>query len=233
MPACCGCGEGGVRPSGSEANSYGLRLARAYPGKQLVLRMDGGFHGQNDYLLGGKSSLAGLPSPVASGVITIPYNDIERCVAVLSEHVIDIFSRYVTAWLVAAAEHAIVAKDFLADAMARNGVAPHTIHADRRFPTDPGHLFEPRPANSSDTLGVGGDARGVLDQQHVFRAAVSFGGLGGARKEVRPRHCGLGHVLAEHHDIAKVRQIRVSRGSVGVVAWRAAAWRRGWLRGLG
>ena len=45
--------------------------------------------------------------------------------------VIDIFSRYVTAWLVAAAEDAIVAKDFLADAVARNGVAPHTIHADR------------------------------------------------------------------------------------------------------
>jgi putative transposase len=45
--------------------------------------------------------------------------------------VIDIFSRYVTGWLVAAAEDAVVAKDFLADAVARNGVEPHTIHADR------------------------------------------------------------------------------------------------------
>jgi transposase InsO family protein len=44
---------------------------------------------------------------------------------------IDIFSRYVPGWLVAAAEDAIVAKDFLADAVARNGVEPHTIHADR------------------------------------------------------------------------------------------------------
>jgi transposase InsO family protein len=45
--------------------------------------------------------------------------------------IIDIFSRYVTGWLVAAAEDAVVAKDFLADAIARNGVEPHTIHADR------------------------------------------------------------------------------------------------------
>lgn len=45
--------------------------------------------------------------------------------------ILDIFSRYVTGWLVAPAEDAIVAKDFLADAMARNGIEPHTIHADR------------------------------------------------------------------------------------------------------
>jgi transposase InsO family protein len=45
--------------------------------------------------------------------------------------IIDIFSRYVTGWLVAAAEDAVVAKDFLAGAVRRNGCQPHTIHADR------------------------------------------------------------------------------------------------------
>lgn len=45
--------------------------------------------------------------------------------------VLDIFSRYVTGWLVCHAEDAVVAKDFLAEAVARNLVAPHTIHADR------------------------------------------------------------------------------------------------------
>jgi transposase InsO family protein len=45
--------------------------------------------------------------------------------------IIDIYSRYVTGWLVAAAEDAIVARDFLADAVAANGIEPHTIHADR------------------------------------------------------------------------------------------------------
>jgi len=45
--------------------------------------------------------------------------------------VLDIFSRYVVGWLVANAEDAVVAKDFLADAVARNRVVPATIHADR------------------------------------------------------------------------------------------------------
>ena len=45
--------------------------------------------------------------------------------------ILDIFSRYVTGWLVAAAEDAVVARDFLADAIARNGCEPHTVHADR------------------------------------------------------------------------------------------------------
>jgi transposase InsO family protein len=45
--------------------------------------------------------------------------------------ILDIFSRYVTGWLVAAAEDAVVAKDFLAEAITRNGVEPHTVHADR------------------------------------------------------------------------------------------------------
>jgi transposase InsO family protein len=45
--------------------------------------------------------------------------------------VLDIFSRYATGWLVANAEDAVVAKDFLAGAVARNLVIPHTIHADR------------------------------------------------------------------------------------------------------
>lgn len=45
--------------------------------------------------------------------------------------VLDIFSRYVPNWLVAAAEDAVVAKDFLDEAIALNLVAPNSIHADR------------------------------------------------------------------------------------------------------
>lgn len=45
--------------------------------------------------------------------------------------VIDIFSRYVPGWLVAPMEDALIARDFLAGAVTRNLVVPHTIHADR------------------------------------------------------------------------------------------------------
>lgn len=74
--------------------------------------------------------LARGPSQVWSWDITALKGPVKgiwyRCYVVL-----DIFSRYVTGWLVAAAEDAVVARDFLADAVARNGAAPHTVHADR------------------------------------------------------------------------------------------------------
>jgi transposase InsO family protein len=62
--------------------------------------------------------------------------------------VIDIFSRYVTGWLVAAAEDAVVAKDFLVEAVARNGWQPQTIHADR------GGAMVSKPVSELVDLGV-------------------------------------------------------------------------------
>lgn len=47
--------------------------------------------------------------------------------------VIDIFSRYVVAWTVAASEDSEIAKELIADAIARHGIKPGklTLHADR------------------------------------------------------------------------------------------------------
>lgn len=44
---------------------------------------------------------------------------------------IDVYSRYNPGWLLAAAEDSVVAAEFIADAIDRNGHAPHTVHADR------------------------------------------------------------------------------------------------------
>ena len=44
---------------------------------------------------------------------------------------IDIYSRYNPGWIVAAAEDSVLAKDFIDEAITRNGTAPHTVHADR------------------------------------------------------------------------------------------------------
>jgi putative transposase len=44
---------------------------------------------------------------------------------------IDIFSRYNPGWIVSTVEESHLAADFLADAIANNGAAPHTVHADR------------------------------------------------------------------------------------------------------
>jgi len=44
---------------------------------------------------------------------------------------IDIYSRYNPGWVVAAAEDSHLARDFIDDAIDRNGLIPHTVHADR------------------------------------------------------------------------------------------------------
>jgi glutamate-1-semialdehyde 2,1-aminomutase len=73
-------------PSGSEANTYALRLARAATGREKILRMKGGYHGQGDYLLAPKSSLLGLPGSVSSAVLECPYNDADSVDRILAAH---------------------------------------------------------------------------------------------------------------------------------------------------
>ncbi|WGR92586.1 aminotransferase class III-fold pyridoxal phosphate-dependent enzyme [Bradyrhizobium sp. ISRA443] len=77
-------------PSGSEANTYALRLARSATGRQKILRVRGGFHGQNDHLLQGGSSVRGLPTGLSAWQVDMPYNDIEQSVRLIEQHASDL-----------------------------------------------------------------------------------------------------------------------------------------------
>lgn len=55
---------------------------------------------------------------------------------------IDIYSRYNPSWIVAAHESAELAAEFIAEAIERNGIAPHTVHADRGTSMTSGLLSE-------------------------------------------------------------------------------------------
>ena len=44
---------------------------------------------------------------------------------------IDIFSRFNPSWIVSPVEDSLLATDFIAEAVDRNGTVPHTVHADR------------------------------------------------------------------------------------------------------
>jgi putative transposase len=44
---------------------------------------------------------------------------------------IDIYSRFNPSWIVSPVEDSLLAKDFIAEAIDRNGAIPHTVHADR------------------------------------------------------------------------------------------------------
>ncbi|MEM3031458.1 MAG: aminotransferase class III-fold pyridoxal phosphate-dependent enzyme, partial [Nitrososphaerota archaeon] len=75
-----------VRPtnSGTEANMYAVRLARAYTKKSLVGKFEGGWHGGYDALQVGvtypvdKPSTLGLSENTVRDTVLLPYNNLEE-----------------------------------------------------------------------------------------------------------------------------------------------------------
>uniref|UniRef100_A0A7C5Y757 glutamate-1-semialdehyde 2,1-aminomutase n=1 Tax=Caldiarchaeum subterraneum TaxID=311458 RepID=A0A7C5Y757_CALS0 len=74
-----------VRPtnSGTEANMYAVRVARAYTGRKLVGKIEGGWHGGYDGLQIGvtypidKPSSLGIPEETTANTLLLPYNDLD------------------------------------------------------------------------------------------------------------------------------------------------------------
>ncbi len=63
--------------SGTEATLMALRLARAYTGKDKVIKFNDHFHGWHDYVLAGSGrSAAGVPTAIWSTMIVLEPNDI-------------------------------------------------------------------------------------------------------------------------------------------------------------
>jgi glutamate-1-semialdehyde 2,1-aminomutase len=79
--------------SGTEATMHALRVARAYTGRQMILKFEGNYHGFQDYTLWSTYSPAGvygsrynpIPIPSSSGIpkalneliLSLPFNDFE------------------------------------------------------------------------------------------------------------------------------------------------------------
>ena len=74
---------------GAEATFYALRLARAFTGRDLILKFEGAYHGHHDYSLHGlkpsrganypvaRPDSAGIPAALSETVLIAPYNDLE------------------------------------------------------------------------------------------------------------------------------------------------------------
>ena len=84
--------------SGSEADLYAMRLARAHTGRDKILKFEGGYHGMSDY---GLMSLApkrtanfprpipdsaGIPGSVRDEILVAPFNDLETVASLVREH---------------------------------------------------------------------------------------------------------------------------------------------------
>ncbi len=81
--------------SGTEATMSALRLARAYTGREKILKFDGCYHGHADGLLikagSGATTLGipdspGVPSALAHLTLQAPYNDLRTVNALFDEH---------------------------------------------------------------------------------------------------------------------------------------------------
>ncbi len=88
--------------SGTEADLYAMRLARAFRGRDKILKFEGGYHGMSDH---GLMSLApkhlanfprpvpdsaGIPKSVADDVLVAPFNDLAAVTRLLEQQSEDI-----------------------------------------------------------------------------------------------------------------------------------------------
>jgi glutamate-1-semialdehyde 2,1-aminomutase len=88
--------------TGSEATLYAMRAARAYRGRDKILKFEGGFHGMNDYALMSMAPAnpapfpqavpdsAGIPKAIQDEMLIAPFNDLETTTAIIDRHHDDI-----------------------------------------------------------------------------------------------------------------------------------------------
>ncbi len=81
--------------TGTEATFFAMRAARAFRGRDKILKFEGGFHGMNDYGLmsvapahplhfpHGTPDSSGIPQSIQSEVLIAPFNDIEAASAII------------------------------------------------------------------------------------------------------------------------------------------------------
>jgi glutamate-1-semialdehyde 2,1-aminomutase len=84
--------------SGTEATFFALRVARAFTGRDRVLKFEGGWHGMNDYGLWGtvpthpssyptaERDSVGIPDALRGQVLVAPFNDAARAVEIIEQH---------------------------------------------------------------------------------------------------------------------------------------------------
>jgi glutamate-1-semialdehyde 2,1-aminomutase len=88
--------------TGSEATAYAMRLARAFTGRNKILKFEGAYHGNHDYAIvstfpkqtgnypQGAADSYGQPEATVSTMLVCPYNNLEVLRKVVAENANDI-----------------------------------------------------------------------------------------------------------------------------------------------
>ena len=83
---------------GTEATLLAMRAARAYRGRDKILKFEGGYHGMNEYALMSLApsklvdypqpapDSAGIPRSVQGEVLVAPFNDLDTTAAIVEKH---------------------------------------------------------------------------------------------------------------------------------------------------
>src|SRR5262245_32097534 len=84
--------------SGTEATFFALRVARAFRGRDKILKFEGAFHGSHDYAMMSTEGQpptefpravrgsAGIPQSLENEVLIAPFNDLDRTTAIIAQH---------------------------------------------------------------------------------------------------------------------------------------------------
>ena len=85
--------------SGTEATHLAMRAARAFTGRDIIIKMDGGYHGSHDYvqvnvqpdtneegLPRRRLTTRGVPAAVLEGMLVAPFNDLDALRDLLHAH---------------------------------------------------------------------------------------------------------------------------------------------------
>lgn len=84
--------------TGSEATAYAMRIARAFTGRERILKFEGAYHGNHDYASFSQfpsgpanyplatADSGGVPRPLQDTMLVAPYNDLEVVEQVVRSH---------------------------------------------------------------------------------------------------------------------------------------------------
>ena len=102
IPCAGPAGKIAYATTGSEATAYAMRLARAFTGRDKILKFEGAYHGNHDYAIVSAfpAETGRYPSPLpdshgqplatTSTMLAAPYNDLETTAKIVAEHGRDI-----------------------------------------------------------------------------------------------------------------------------------------------
>lgn len=88
--------------TGSEATFYAMRIARAFTGRNKILKFEGAYHGNHDYSAfsmfpskpsdypSGRADTGGIPNAVQPTVLVSPYNDLEAVEKIVKKNRADL-----------------------------------------------------------------------------------------------------------------------------------------------